>query len=159
MITFVGQAPGRNGDPAKPLVGGRVGGKIMELMGPDAAKLERSFRRVNLLIRWPGKSGKGDAFPMDEARSAAIALLLDGELSGRVILLGKAVGRAFGIRDPKYFEWTDVSDCKMAVFPHPSGINHWWNSPENRRTAADFLRTTILALEADQRHSSAGASA
>ena len=68
MIVFVGQAPGPRTNPLKPLSG--VCGSRLERLagGPIAA------RKMNLLPAFPGKSGKGDRFPIVEAERAAARL-------------------------------------------------------------------------------------
>ena len=94
-MIIVGQAPGRAGDPSEPLLGGRVGRRLCELMGICEAQL-RSIRRVNLIDRWPGSAGKGDRFPMAEAREGA-ERLMPRLATETVLVLGGAtaqIGRA-----------------------------------------------------------------
>lgn len=138
---FVGQAPSGRGDPRRPVTG-RIGARLMRLCGGlslrDYCLL---FGRLNLLAEFPGKNGKGDAFPIDEARRRAawISRSLGGR---RVVLLGGGVARAFGLSRPRLLEWTRIQDFEAAVVPHPSGINRWWNDPENEAKAAEFLTRT-----------------
>lgn len=90
---------------------------------------------MNLLAEFPGKSGKGDAFPIALARARAARMRLGGE----VVLLGRHVARAFGAQGAPFLEWFDLRGAWAAVVPHPSGVNHWWNDPANTNRAAVFL--------------------
>lgn len=127
-MLFVGQAPGRGwkrGD--KPLHGSRL-----------RALVGRDFASVNLLPRWPGKHGKGDAFDLKRARRAA-ARIERAHRGGLLVLAGHNVARAFRIRS-SYFEIVPTRRGWLAVvIPHPSGINRWWNEPVNRRRAGQFF--------------------
>lgn len=118
-VIFIGQAPGRNdGSP----VSGRIDRRLAGLLSIDLETFLCSFSRTNVLDRFPGKSGKGDAFPMDEARKRAAH-----ELSAfsTAVLLGKNTARTFGIKDPAYFETVTVDGVDLVPFPHPSGVNRW----------------------------------
>lgn len=60
------------------------------------------------------------------------------ELRGRlVVLAGKNVARAFGVR-AEYHEWLVSPGCRAVVVPHPSGVNRWWNSADNREASRVF---------------------
>jgi hypothetical protein len=53
-----------------------------------------------------------------------------------LILLGSKVCDAFGIEDPDWLEtYASILWSPMIAFPHPSGLNRWWNDPENEREA------------------------
>jgi len=130
----VGQAPARAGGPAFGR-GTRSGDRLARIVG--ARGVDEFADAVNLVGRWPGKRGKGDRFPVREARTAA-----DGvDLSGRpfVVLVGCGPARVFGWAGG-YFEWFLVRGVPAVMVPHPSGVNHWWNLGKNRRAAARFLR-------------------
>lgn len=81
--------------------------------------------------------------------------LLSETLRGRrVVLLGANVSRAFGVSFRKLSEvvlsWHPVGEgLAAAVVPHPSGLNRWWNDPDNRVRARLFLRPVLL-LEIDR---------
>jgi hypothetical protein len=34
-------------------------------------------------------------------------------------------------------------DARFAVFPHPSGVSHFWNDPRDRARAARFMRALV----------------
>ena len=86
--------------------------------------------------------------PAAEARERAAALV--PRLSGRrVLLLGSNVAGAFGFFDRPALRWqtfyhfdgeTHRRVGPTALLPHPSGVNLWWNDPENRGRAARFMR-------------------
>lgn len=144
---LVGQAPSATGDPDKPCTG-RFGRRLCSVAGGDPSERDliqflTAFRRVNVLYEHPGTlDGKGDAFPLDRARVAADAMarVWRDEV---VVLCGKTtVARAFGCEDD-YFTWHAVRGNRMAVFPHPSGVNRFWNDDDNRDRAGRFLRGVI----------------
>ena len=138
-ILLIGQAPSKSGVSAHPLEG-RIGKKIADLAGIPMARYMTETDRANVLDHWPGRSEKGDTFPMREARDAATkkVFMLKGR---RVIFVGKATASAFGVH-AEYLEWqqSPTLGCRFAILPHPSGIVRWWNDPANARLAAKFLR-------------------
>lgn len=114
----------------------------------------RLFDRVNLLYKFHGRTGRDDRFPRGLARVAASSIR--PLLAGRdVVLIGRNVAMAFGLEDMNWHEWVEVEvrkplpksqpvyTARMAVVPHPSGRNHWYNNGENRQLAADFWRAHI----------------
>lgn len=131
----MGEAPCRKG--GEPFTG-RAGKVLEELAGFPP---RREFDCVNLLQSWPGAAGKGSAFPAHDARVAAAAMLAVIPQGRVVVLAGKRVAAAFGIRNPEFLRWYAVGGCVLGVLPHPSGINRWLNDPMNRRAAGHFLRT------------------
>jgi len=146
---IIGQAPGPNTDPAVPL-GGRCGDRLAEICGLELDAFHLLFERVNLLNRFPGKAAKGDLFPLDEARYLAGRLLINGDLRDRtVVLLGENVARAFFLPPgTKTLAWLPgLALERLAISPHPSGVNRWWNDSTNLRRARRFWRRlTINAL-------------
>lgn len=141
---FIGQAPSRDGDPDRPLTG-RPGRRLAELASMDPIEFYLSTVRVNLLPRYAGANGQGDAFPLIEARRHAIELVT--ELDGRaVVFVGRRVAEAFGCRRG-WFRWARdyvsaggrVVEIRYAVIPHPSGRNRFWNDRRNVREASAFL--------------------
>lgn len=97
------------------------------------------YARRNLNARFNGKAGKGDAFRRDEGEAAAGALNAAG--FRRFVLLGAHVARCFGFRYEQ-LRVHQLAGCPRTylVFPHPSGVNAFWNDPQNRRSARAVLR-------------------
>lgn len=128
------------------------------MAGITPMRFDELFECINVLDKWPGKQGKGDSFPLNLAIPADKALL--PKLQGRkVVLLGQRVSHAFDVGQPilewheRGFGWweNDVIvqlSCALAVCPHPSGVNTWWNKPENRIAARVFWGE--LAFERQQ---------
>lgn len=140
-ILLIGQAPGRDGDPSAPLLGGRVGRKLAALLGMSNVEYGRRFARINVLDSWPGRSGKGDRFPLREARVVAVAKL--STISGkRVLFVGFATASAFNFKHPP-LRWEQFNGGKAAILPHPSGINRWYNNRKNVKKAVRFLRAML----------------
>ena len=135
---LVGQAPSRTSDPRRPLEGKGAPARLAGLLGMRAEDLNRSFRRMNVLDEWPGRCGKGDAFPAGLAREAAKKV----RLRGRVVFLGKGAARAFGFRG-EFLGWSDFGGSRAAIFPHPSGVNRWFNDAGNRRRAREFMEEIL----------------
>ena len=133
---IIGQAPGGSGDGIP--LSGRCGRKLCGLMKTDLDDYLETFDRINVLESFPGKNGKGDSFPTRKAREMASKI----ELHGRplVVLLGRNVARAFGLAKMDPLTWTTVHGTKVALVPHPSGVNRWWNDCTNVRRARRFLR-------------------
>jgi hypothetical protein len=136
-VLLIGQAPSRSGAGCAPFAAGRRSGRRL-----DAAAgfdLVSSVDAMNLLRSFPGKEGKGDAFPLDRARRAAARMipLLDGR--PMVIFAGRGVAAAFNVGREDYFRVFMFGGQRAVVVPHPSGINRWWNDDGNRRRARRFF--------------------
>lgn len=139
----VGQAPGRDG---RSFMTGDSGRRLARAAGIEHDDLLRLTHRVNLNEEFGGRArdDKGDVFDVREARVEAECVRLQLVLPGRVVLLmGKAVARAFSCDGVEYFEWFDMDGGRAAVVPHPSGVNRWWNEERNRQKARRFLRRAI----------------
>lgn len=140
---IVGYAPSRTSDPKRPL-SGPCGDRLADLMGVSALDFVRRFERVNVFDAWPGKDGKGDGFDPLAAFDRAKEIDIRGR---KVLLLGRRVAAAFGLECalepcvPKLVEFPPSEFVSIVVMvPHPSGVNLWWNSEENRERARKALR-------------------
>lgn len=143
---FIGQAPSRYGDPTKPLTGS-PGRKLAAFASMTPMEFYLSTVRTNLLSRYVGASGNGDAFPMIDARRGAIKMVagLDGRV---VVFVGRRVAEAFGCGE-EWFDWEEgrfsisIGDLmvkyRRAVMPHPSGRNRFWNDSRNVQEAHSFM--------------------
>jgi uracil-DNA glycosylase len=136
-VMFIGQAPSRitEGSPA---FTGNTGRKIAALMGISHADFLARFDGTNLLEHYPGKSGRGDAF--DVRLASVYARVIWPTLPRRVVFVGKRVATAFGFADLAPCSWVESGDRLVALLPHPSGVNHWWNDAGNREKGRAFLR-------------------
>lgn len=142
---ILGEAPGFNGDPRLPLGGCRYGSgkRLAKVIGMSQPVMRRAFTLRNLLDEFPGFSGKGAVFPVKIARAAVGDFQCEED---RILLLGKRLAAAFRL-NVNYFEWVERDGKQYVVVPHPSGVNRWYNSPENRRAAREFFRGLIDAEE------------
>jgi uracil-DNA glycosylase len=62
---------------------------------------------------------------------------------GAVVLLGRQVATAYGYERLAPLIWHRRAGRRVAVLPHPSGRNRWWNDARNSARAALFLRRTL----------------
>ena len=139
-VLIVGQAPAKNDHPSNP-ISGRTGRKLAMLMDLTFEEFLDTFDRANLLSRYPGKDGKGDAFNPHAAERNARLLLSENQIDRyrHILVLGKNVAKAFGYRTDEYMKWQTFSRPFTAILPHPSGINRWWNDKRNHEAAKQFL--------------------
>lgn len=152
-IILVGEAPSERGGklPNYRAFDSRTrsGSKLARLA--DVPEIADVFGTVNLVDRWPGRTSHGTVFPAGLARRNASRLwaTLPGDVD--LLLVGLRVADAFDVSVP-YLRWETLvgdPDRRVAVFPHPSGVNRWWNEPKNEIRARRFLRR--LAKEEGER--------
>ena len=113
---------------------GPSGRRVASLLGlRDGAELRARLEVANLL-----RDGEVPSAALLRAR--AEALPTERRV---VVLLGRAVARAFGVGDERsdLLRWTHVRPRGPAILvvPHPSGRCRWWNDPQNRGAAAAVL--------------------
>jgi uracil-DNA glycosylase len=145
---IIGQAPAR-GNEGKPPFAGRSGARLAQLSGVGSSGdiLPQHFELYNLIEYYPGKKGKGDEF--DLAEGMAAAKLLKTELFKRysrtpILLMGRKVRRCMGVNGNwDYLSWFDFGPHIACVFPHPSGVNRWWNDPKNTEAARLEIRGAL----------------
>lgn len=112
-----------------------------------------TFDFINILDHFPGKSIVGDKFPILEAFIAAQKKL--PQMANRpCILVGNNVARAFKLKY-QYLHWYKMPDPDdasrtliplLAVIPHTSGLNRYYNSAQNRDLVSMFLLDIIERL-------------
>jgi uracil-DNA glycosylase len=136
-VGLVGQAPSRRGDPRRPLAGPN-GKKIARLAGMSYDELI-ACRRRHLNPDYNGRPGKGEAFDHERGNMNAADVLMDWRVE-RIVLLGKNVARCFGFRDLPFLAEIRVYGRRFLIFPHPSGVNRWWNERRNERRARQLLQ-------------------
>jgi len=144
---IIGQAPARGNDK-KPPFAGQSGARLARLagVGDSGDDLPAHFELRNLNTKWPGKRvvGKGDQFDMAEAKLKAKKLkeeLMD-QRPRFVLLMGRKVERAFGWH-MNYLQPNTWQGHIVMLFPHPSGVNRWWNDPDNVEHAAAMLKWAV----------------
>lgn len=141
-VVLVGQAPSARSEVP---FGGRSGRRLADLCGVAHDEFLLLFERRNILDAFPGKDGRGDAFPPAQARRLAQAMI-PALVGRRVILVGAATAIAFGVRRVELFDWAPRFGATVAVCPHPSGVNRWWNPPENAAMAEAFWRALVALV-------------
>lgn len=103
------------------------------------------FVQCNMLPAWPGRDGKGDLFPIDEARLNVPRVLRATSHCKRVIVFGRRVERALRFHPNNFFEWFTFRSQEWVIVPHPSKVSHWWNDPLNCSQSTRFW-TTLKGL-------------
>lgn len=147
---LIGQAPGPNTDPAAPLHPSTsgTGRNLLKLMGIPIDRYLTLFHRTNLLHQFPGKHLRDDKFPLKKARIAAEAMKpIIGDR--KLIFVGRNVALAFGYHGP-FHEWRYWDSWDVAVVPHPSGRNRWYNDRANLHESEQFWRALIKTLDSGQ---------
>jgi len=137
---LVGEAPAKG---SKEPLGGRSGRFLAKLLGMGMGGFLDAFDRANLLrFRQRPSAGKGDLFDLALASANARRMGLRGR---DVLLLGKRVALAFGLKDPAWLRPVRLGKRERAAFvlPHPTGINRWWNDGGNRALATGLLSSVL----------------
>lgn len=143
---LVGEAPSKNEVTETPLEG-RVGKRLAALCGLTYEQYLERFDRVNLLHVRQDTTEKGFTFDHAAAGHEAHRLYVAGIVApGRIVLLlGWRVARAFsnGFSKLPYFVEHQHGGAAFYVLPHPSGVNRYWNDPENVARASEFMRRIV----------------
>jgi len=143
---IIGEAPGKHGDPRTPIEG-RIGARLAEWCGLPFDEFLTTFQRINLLEVQPQDSGKGTDFNVRAAGKVARAMQYLFEPGQVVIVLGKRAGAAFGFTNIEYFQKATLNGAAVYVVPHPSGVNRWFNEPENELTMIRFMRGIVKQIQ------------
>jgi uracil-DNA glycosylase len=146
---IIGQAPAR-GNEHKPPFSGKSGARLARLagVGDTGDVLPQYFDLYNILDYWPGKAVKGDAFDMTEGAAKGRQLMLDLfqlYTSRRILLMGRKVRRCMGVQGSQreYLEWFQFGPHQACIFPHPSGVNQWWNDSVNTARARVLIQGAL----------------
>lgn len=140
---IIGEAPGKNGDPTKPIEG-RVGARLAACAGITFEEFLETFDRVNLLQEQPQDAPKGMTFNVKLAGRAAKDMERSFVLGQTILVLGKRAASAFGLTKVRYFDlWFTPTGAKMYVVPHPSGANRWYNELDNELAMIKFMRRIV----------------
>ncbi len=144
---IIGEAPSpsatRPVQPLFPFPARSAGARLWRMTGLSRGEYMSAFHRLNLISYVPVA---GDGYP-DAHRWAAWNLISSRLLDGRaVVLLGKRVWMAFGGReDVEPLIWyaggvPAFRPACVALVPHPSGRNLWYNDEHQRGAAANFMK-------------------
>lgn len=136
---IVGEAPARGS--SRPFQG-MSGDRLRRLA--EVESLEDYFTLVNLRSDQMPQLEKFDWRAYAEAARKIKHWIFTGQ-PPIVLLMGRNVERAFfgGRSDREYLRVWEGQRATWVVFPHPSGLNHWWNDPAHVEKAGGFLRTLV----------------
>lgn len=134
LILIIGENPGLAGDPTAALEGS-VGKRIASYAGLKWGDYLAMTERRNIFPAYVSP------WPRDEAKRRA-EQAFPYLLGRRTILLGQRVADAFDFHWP-LLNWVEIGGVTVAIVPHPSGLNRWWNEAENRSQARRFLRAAF----------------
>lgn len=145
---IIGQAPARRMDGRDvPAFSSASGARLAKLagVGDAGADLQGHFETMNLVSRYRGKQGKGDKFDVTAAKlmAAEILVWLEAQQPRVVLLMGRGVGRAFGCENAEYLRPWLWDQHTFVLFPHPSGVNRWWNEQWNVSAAQKLLQRVV----------------
>ena len=134
---IIGEAPGPNtrGDfPMYPYPPRSAAGRLKDIIGFTTREYLLSFARANLLDTYPGK-----AFPVKLGRQAVDGVI--ERMRGKpLLLMGRGVANAFGAGALEVLTWCEIEPgVRVAVIPHPSGRNVWYNDEANRAAVRAFF--------------------
>lgn len=147
-LAIVGEAPGprtRADCPFYPYPPSSAAGRLLAYLGWSRSRYLLTFARMNLLDEWPGPR-----FPVVEARECVPKIV--AALHPRpMLLMGRGVAQAFGVGVLPPLELAHVRlphaecghvDAQVAIVPHTSGRNLWYNDPVNQAA----LRAFVMSL-------------
>lgn len=148
---IIGQAPARGStlrDEHGVLVPfqGMSGRRLRSLAGVD--DLTEHFVLWNMFENPADtRPQKGDGFDMATARNIAKGMMLDIQRMHPpvILLMGRNVEQAFGFRRQPWLKPRRWKGLLFICFPHPSGINTWWNDRNNREAAKQLLQDMVRA--------------
>lgn len=105
---------------------------------------------VNVLDHWPGRSGKGDAFPKSQIPDGLRKMVA---AYPAIIFVGRGVADRFKFNPSEYLTWYSYPRGRRtaAILPHTSGVNQWYNDPQNVKDAQMFLRGIIWLADTEKR--------
>lgn len=140
-LVFIGESPGPQTDPERPLYPHTTVGaaaKLMDLAGLELEDYLALSSRVNAYHDGRRK------LSLEEARHRVMRYMtvaLHRYRAPRFVFLGCAAMRT----TPQIYRRMEPATCRDTVMylPHTSGVNRWYNSEENTQTARVVLRQHI----------------
>lgn len=139
-LVIVGEAPS-NAQARRCPLEGKSGNRLAALAGMSFQELSRLTIIINATNGYARRRGKGRTINARAAKKFFANELLDMRPS-IVLVLGKRLAHAAGLRKEYFIEQCLVG-AKAYVFPHPSGVNRWFNDPANEFRACKFLRKLL----------------
>ena len=137
---IVGQAPSRLGD-GTPFTG-PSGDRICQLLGVrNIEQVKRWFDLANVIDE--PLTGE-DRVVKRRMASGARSILYHQPHQSSIIACGKLVWSAMGgAPGTNWYNFNIMTNGNKSMllwlFPHPSGLSHYWNVPSNREIARCFL--------------------
>jgi len=123
--------------------GWRIWQMIKGQTGARRGEYMNTFDRVNLLDSpvWNARAAR--------ANREAILRQMEGRTA---VLLGRAVPACLGLPATLAGVWyvtpnpdDQTKDTRWCFLPHPSGLNRWYNDPENLKMASELLSDLFTA--------------
>lgn len=136
---IIGEAPSKNAPDNSPIEG-RIGRRLAEFCGLSYEDFLVAFERTNLLEVRQDTKEKGFVFDRKAAAFEAGRIYESLAPDRTIVLLGKRVRDAFGIVKDYFEPHRHPNGSTFYVVSHPSGVNRWWNDPENKEAMRTFLR-------------------
>jgi uracil-DNA glycosylase len=149
-VAIIGEAPGprtRSDLPFYPYPPASAAGRLLDMLGWDRRQYLLTFARMNLLAEYPGPS-----FPVARAREC-VPHAVEVMHPRPMLLMGRGVAAAFSLPQlPPLLTQTvtlrsgrdgPLVPCRVAMVPHPSGRNLWYNDPANRVAVRDFVNKLV----------------
>jgi hypothetical protein len=149
VLGLVGEAPGprtRADCPFYPYPSRSAAGRLLTYLGWSRSRYLLTFARMNLLAEWPGEH-----FPIGRAREC-VPNAVEVMYPRPMLLMGRGVAAAFGVSMLPILTLVEVVlprgregpvPAKVAVVPHTSGRNPWYNDPANQRRVKDFIEALL----------------
>ena len=137
----IGQGPSKT-TVAQPPWTGPSAKRLCRLLDVSMEDFHRRCEVMNVREEYLEKAtdAKGDLFKIAFGE-AAQRMTVAAATCSHVLICGLQTARACGFRRPDTFQWMPWQDKRLAIIPHPSGINLFWNKIENVKLAERFLRT------------------
>lgn len=148
---IIGEAPSKSGD-GRPF-SGRSGDRLKQLMGVGSYDELTGYFELRNLCR--------QEFSQSAAKYTARLTLIDIRKrlirsrnrpkrlydpsphdSCHILMCGRKVQTAFGVQGELFTEYVPPGfvDIHLWVFPHPSGLNRYWNDHHRVEVAKQFIR-------------------
>lgn len=123
-----------------------TGRRLAMLSNLEVADYHRTFIRCNILPVHSGRTFSVSKYTKDMGRYLRKNIVQPGDL---VVALGYDVMNSLCIKVDGMFEMFEAEDGAFySVIPHPSSHNRWYDDPENRAVASEFM--TSLAYHPNE---------